>query len=368
MIYKNVFDYLISRVNKTLKSQKTKSTPNFIGVLDMAGFEYFEKNSFEQLCINYSNEYMQNYFNENVIIAETELYRSEGVKYIDIKMPDLKSTIDTIETKIFPCLNEQDKLPNGSNSNFYNSLTTIPKSRKQEFIIKHFAGEVAYCPDQFVSKNNDSMPPSLLQIIKMSKHVILKKIEADNLEVGKLRQKTVVTKFKNTLSELLATLNATTAHFVRCIKPNDELKPKVFDEKKVFLQLKFSGIQEAIKVLRQGYPNRINQADLPKMTGFPNYMNKRLLYKALFKMFGGLNSSDYTFGTTKIFFRNGVYHKFDMLVKNLREKNVDKRLVMHDSRFLQHFLFLQENFFRVQPPEKFIAKIKNFRFLYASCV
>ena len=324
-IYKHLFDYLIENINLTMSGSEIKhpvtsktsrlsltnskhsERSNFIGVLDMAGFETFPTNSFEQLCINYSNEHMQLYFNQNVILNETQLYKKEGltVGNIQIEIPDLQKTISILETQIFPILSEQDRLPNGSDDNFFKSLPKTTKKFRSftEFTIEHFAGNVNYDSSNFTKKNNDSLHPSMVLTIKNSSHSILKNFDSilkdssnsksNGSSLRKLTQKTVSTKFQEQLVLLITKLKSSNASFVRCIKSNDAQEKMQFLERKVYNQLLFSGVEGAITVLCQGFPNRVCYEDLPKIESLSKYP-RQLVFKALLKKLGGFNANDFT--------------------------------------------------------------------------
>jgi myosin-6 len=347
-IYKHLFDYLIENINSTMSGQekdssmsklsltnsKTLEKSNFIGVLDMAGFETFPTNSFEQLCINYSNEHMQLFFNQNVILNETQLYKKEGltVGTIEIEIPDLQKTISLIETQIFPILSEQDRLPNGSDDNFFKNLPKTTKKFRSftEFTIEHFAGNVAYDSSNFTKKNNDSLHPSMVLTMKNSSHSILKNFDSilqdssRKNSLRKLTQKTVSTKFQEQLVLLITKLKSSNASFVRCIKSNDAQEKMQFLERKVYNQLLFSGVEGAITVLCQGFPNRVCYEDLPKVESLSKYP-RQLVMKALLKKLGGFNANDFTFGVSKVFFKNGTYQKFDKMMSKMNngEGNID---------------------------------------------
>lgn len=368
-----MFDFIISKVNLKLGRQGANSAKNFknsvkiepasskfIGILDMAGFEYFDQNSFEQFCINYSNEHLQKYFNDKIIVDELKLYQTEGIllkqnseqvknlvqQINDISLKNVE-VIHLIENEIVPILNDSSKFLAGKSGgsqkmrnfsssalaggdNFYQNLPAKIKPHRKfssdydPFLVNHFAERVVYNSENFVSKNIDNLHASLVFCISESRNEILKSMVEQSNEfrsVGKLNQETVISKFKTQLRDLMSTLNLTNAHFIRCIKPNDLDALSKFHENKIQKQLKFSGIQEAVKVLKQGYPSRIKYQDLPQFEVklLPKFAqaNYKLIYSAILKNFGNFNKHEYEFGINMIFLKNNTFSKFDKLVENL---------------------------------------------------
>ena len=295
-IYGKLFDWIVYGVNDVLYRGKPG---NNIGILDIFGFEVFQVNSFEQLCINYCNERLQTFFNEIIFEGEMKVYEAEGIACDGITFKDNKGCVRLIDLKgagIFSFLDEEINLPKGSEEKLVKKLhhvfdeTAGTKSlyygrvmkNPNNFIVKHFAGEVTYVVDNFLEKNKDSLALSLLNHCNSSTVSLLKdpvpivNMSGDASEVstadkatiaspekggkstGKPSSKlTLCAKFKIDLDDLITTLRKTTPHFIRCVKPNDVQTPEKFDSVLALNQLKYSGLFEAINIRKAGYACRI---------------------------------------------------------------------------------------------------------------
>ncbi|KAM3926425.1 unconventional myosin-Vc [Leptodactylus fuscus] len=339
-IYSHLFDYVIEKINKALQFPGKQHT--FIGVLDIYGFETFEVNSFEQFCINYANEKLQQQFNLHVFKLEQEEYMKEDIPWTLIDFYDNQPVIDLIEAKmgILELLDEECLLPQGTDENWLqklynnfinkNPLFEKPRMSNRSFIIQHFADKVEYKCDGFLEKNRDTVYEALIDLIKTSKFQLCANFFQDNTEstnpykaairvqparpaikaANKELRKTVGNKFRNSLCLLMETLNATTPHYVRCIKPNDEKLPFEFDPKRVVQQLRACGVLETIRISAQSYPSRwtyiefygrysilMTQQEL-------SLSDKKHICKVVLQRLIQ-DSNQYQFGRTKIFFRAG---------------------------------------------------------------
>ncbi|XP_035889560.1 unconventional myosin-Vc isoform X2 [Phyllostomus discolor] len=285
-IYAHLFDFLVERINHALRFSGKQHT--FIGVLDIYGFETFDVNSFEQFCINYANEKLQQQFNLHVFKLEQEEYMKEDIPWTLIDFYDNQPVIDLIEAKmgILELLDEECLLPHGSDENWLqklynnfinkNSLFEKPRMSTTSFVIQHFADKVEYKCEGFLEKNRDTVYDVLVEILRESKFHLCAKFFQENpgppspfgsaitmksaKQVIKPNNKqlrtTVGNKFRSSLSLLMETLNATTPHYVRCIKPNDEKLPFEFDSKRIVQQLRACGVLETIRISAQSYPSR----------------------------------------------------------------------------------------------------------------
>lgn len=225
---------------------KASRNRSFIGVLDIYGFETFDVNSFEQFCINYANEKLQQQFNQHVFKLEQEEYEREELSWVRIDFYDNQSTIDLIEGSpgLINYLNEQCKVVNGSDSGWLNQITTCPTLKKNsnlqmprikstQFIVKHFAADVSYSTEGFMEKNKDAVSKQLLELFSLTKFPLLREILGslvvfDETAPGKQAvKKTVAGQFRDSLRDLMAVLCTTRPHYVRCIKPND-MKERFF--------------------------------------------------------------------------------------------------------------------------------------------
>lgn len=263
-IYGTLFDWLVSKINQSLPS---KDSAAFIGILDISGFEIFENNSFEQVCINFANEKIQQYFNRQILKQEQEIYLLEGLQWRKVEYKDNQDVIDLVEAKkngLLALLDEECIIPKGSDHSFCakvhtthasNAYLEAPKPSSQSkkklnkdegFIVKHFAGEVCYTVSGFLDKNNDTLHDDLLQLLFQSKKPFMKEIfptveDDDASTTGNRRFKSVSSKFQQQLASLMEQLNNTTSHFIRCIKPNQLQKPDIFENDGVMTQLRYNG-------------------------------------------------------------------------------------------------------------------------------
>ena len=347
-IYANLFNWIVDHVNKALHS--TVKQHSFIGVLDIYGFETFEINSFEQFCINYANEKLQQQFNMHVFKLEQEEYMKEQIPWTLIDFYDNQPCINLIEAKmgVLDLLDEECKMPKGSDDTWaqklYNThlnkcaLFEKPRLSNKAFIIKHFADKVEYQCEGFLEKNKDTVYEEQIKVLKSSKFKLLPELFQDEEkaisptsatpsgrvplsrtpvkpakarpgQTSKEHKKTVGHQFRNSLHLLMETLNATTPHYVRCIKPNDFKFPFTFDEKRAVQQLRACGVLETIRISAAGFPSRWTYQEF-----FSRYRvlmkqkdvlsdRKQTCKNVLEKLI--LDKDKYQFGKTKIFFRAG---------------------------------------------------------------
>ncbi|KAM6387833.1 unconventional myosin-Vc [Pluvialis apricaria] len=339
-IYSHLFDFIVERINQALQFPGKQHT--FIGVLDIYGFETFDVNSFEQFCINYANEKLQQQFNLHVFKLEQEEYMKEDIPWTLIDFYDNQPVIDLIEAKmgILELLDEECLLPHGTDENWlqklYNNFVNKnaffekPRMSNTSFIIQHFADKVEYKYEGFLEKNRDTVHEVLIEILKESKFHLCANFFQDNpvsvspfsstiniksarpvlKSPNKQLRMTVGNKFRSSLSLLMGTLNATTPHYVRCIKPNDEKLPFEFDSKRVAQQLRACGVLETIRISAQSYPSRWTYIEFFSrysilMTQQELSINdkKQICKIVLQRLIQDHNQ--YQFGRTKIFFRAG---------------------------------------------------------------
>ncbi|XP_041105440.1 myosin VIa isoform X1 [Polyodon spathula] len=345
-VYGRLFDNVVKRVNQCFPFD---SSSFFIGVLDIAGFEYFEHNSFEQFCINYCNEKLQQFFNERILKEEQELYQKEGLGVNEVHYVDNQDCIDLVEAKlvgILDILDEENRLPQASDQHFTDAVhqkhkdhfrLSIPRKSKltihrnirddEGFIIRHFAGAVCYETTQFVEKNNDALHMSLEYLVCESKDRFVRELFENSTNSKDLKQKagklsfiSVGNKFKTQLNILLEKLRSTGSSFIRCVKPNLKMVSHQFEGAQILSQLQCSGMVSVLDLMQGGFPSRAPFHELYNM--YKKYMpvkltrlDPRLFCKALFKALG-LNENDYKFGLTKVFFRPGKFAEFDQIMKS----------------------------------------------------
>eukprot|EP00158_Paraphelidium_tribonemae_P009966 Partr_v1_DN29015_c0_g1_i3_m58774 putative Myosin VIIA len=280
-LYSWLFDWLVGKVNEKTVVNGTRLS---IGVLDIFGFEDFEKNSFEQLCINYANEKLQQFFNNHIFKLEQEEYKKEKISWDDISFTDNQQCLDLISKKplgILQLLDEESSLPKATDKSFVekvknnhekNPYFSKSKTSTTTFVLAHYAGKIEYALDGFLDKNRDLLRPDLEKACMESNFKFLNEIINSQIEESTRRlsvknptstvrapqaaKKTAGSKFDESLGLLITNLNSCHPHFVRCIKPNMVKKADVFDENMVLLQLRYSGLLETIKIRQSGFPVR----------------------------------------------------------------------------------------------------------------
>ncbi|XP_062841982.1 unconventional myosin-XV [Trichomycterus rosablanca] len=281
ILYSLLFNWLTDRINTLVYPVNDVLS---ISILDIYGFEDLTFNSFEQLCINYANEYLQFFFNRVVFRDEQEEYRREQISWEEVSFSDNQACIDLISAKphgILRILDDQCGFPQATDHTFlqkchyhhgHNPLYSKPKMPLPEFSIKHFAGKVTYQVHKFLDKNYDQVRQEVLDLFIQSKHKMVANLFIDYSEVisqqkTHIRKNSTVTrryqastaaaKFQMSLLELMEKMERCNPFFVRCIKPNNNKEPHMFDMEQVATQLHYSGILETIRIRREGYPIRV---------------------------------------------------------------------------------------------------------------
>lgn len=327
-IYEKVFATIVSLINKTLGSTASKNDTRYIGVLDIAGFEIFETNSFEQLCINYTNERLQQFFNHHMFVLEQDEYLRENIEWNFVDFGhDLQPTIDLIEKAspmgIFSCLDEECVMPRATDRSFTDKLdrlwdkTSQYKASRltQGFVLTHYAAQVEYTTDQWLEKNRDPLSENVVDILSKSSVPLVRQMFGED-QPSKLSGvkrgifRTVAQKHKEQLTHLMAQLEATKPHFVRCIIPNHEKTPKLIDNLLVLDQLRCNGVLEGIRIARSGFPNRLFFSEFRQRYGFlgnlpSGYLEGQKASSMILHRLK-LDSSLYRIGLTKVFFKAGV--------------------------------------------------------------
>uniref|UniRef100_A0A8B9KRH1 Si:ch73-194h10.2 n=1 Tax=Astyanax mexicanus TaxID=7994 RepID=A0A8B9KRH1_ASTMX len=271
-IYGRLFIWIVEKINSAIyKPPAEGSTCQSIGLLDIFGFENFKQNSFEQLCINFANEQLQQFFVKHVFKLEQEEYARENIVWTHIEYSDNQRTLDILAVRslnILSLIDEESHFPKGTDSTLLNKLdkthskSTIYISPKNDhdtkFGIQHFAGPVFYDSKGFLEKNRDALSLDLILLVETSTNKLLKKIFHSELSTNdtKGRVLTLCGQFRLSLDALMKTLTACQPYFIRCIKPNDFKKPMLFDRELCMRQLRYSGMMETIRIRKAGYPIR----------------------------------------------------------------------------------------------------------------
>jgi myosin-1 len=267
-IYFNMFDWIVARVNASLKARGAQS--HSIGILDIYGFEIFERNSFEQLCINYVNEKLQQIFIQLTLKAEQEEYAREQIQWTPIKYFDNKVVCELIEEKrppgVFAALNDACATahadPTAADQTFVQRLNALADNqyfqpRQGQFIIKHYAGDVAYAIDGMTDKNKDQLLKDLLNLVGASSNKFLHTIFPDQVDQdNRRRPPTAGDKIKLSANDLFATLIKSSPSYIRTIKPNENKSPTEYNVSNVMHQIKYLGLQENVRIRRAGFAYR----------------------------------------------------------------------------------------------------------------
>uniref|UniRef100_A0A674DRG3 Myosin VIIAa n=1 Tax=Salmo trutta TaxID=8032 RepID=A0A674DRG3_SALTR len=272
-IYGRLFVWIVEKINAAIykpPSHEPKALRRSIGLLDIFGFENFTINSFEQLCINFANENLQQFFVRHVFKLEQEQYNLEHINWQHIEFTDNQDALDMIAIKpmnIISLIDEESKFPKGTDTTMLNKLNSqhklntnyIPPKNNHEtqFGLQHFAGVVYYETRGFLEKNRDTLHGDIIQLVHSSRNKFIKQIfQADVGAETRKRSPTLSSQFKRSLEQLMRTLSVCQPFFVRCIKPNENKKPMLFDRELCVRQLRYSGMMETIRIRRAGYPIR----------------------------------------------------------------------------------------------------------------
>ncbi|KAL0108469.1 hypothetical protein PUN28_015189 [Cardiocondyla obscurior] len=339
-IYAELFNWIVTNINSSLQSPSQAHC--FIGVLDIYGFETFEINSFEQFCINYANEKLQQQFNQHVFKLEQEEYLKEDIEWTFIDFYDNQPCIDLIETKlgILDLLDEECRMPKGSDASWAEKMYTKcikskhfekPRFGTSAFLIHHFADLVQYETAGFLEKNRDTVIEEQVDVLRSGENKLLRRLFTDEdpklavphtrvkvstqksapaSTANKQNKKTVGSQFRDSLNMLMATLNATTPHYVRCIKPNDEKEAFEYSPVRAVQQLRACGVLETIRISAAGFPSQRTYGDFFQryrcLCKFKEIRRDDLKETCRRILARYINDEDkFKFGKTKVLFRAG---------------------------------------------------------------
>ncbi|XP_054134637.1 myosin-1B-like isoform X1 [Melozone crissalis] len=344
-VYEKMFLWMVVRINEQLDTKQPRQY--FIGVLDIAGFEIFDFNSLEQLCINFTNEKLQQFFNHHMFVLEQEEYKKEGIEweFIDFGM-DLAACIELIEKPmgIFSILEEECMFPKATDTSFKNKLydqhlgkssnfqKPKPAKGKAEahFSLVHYAGTVDYNITGWLEKNKDPLNETVIGLYQKSSVKTLALLFASygggeaeasgggggGKKGGKKKGssfQTVSALFRENLNKLMTNLRSTHPHFVRCIIPNETKTPGAMEHELVLHQLRCNGVLEGIRICRKGFPSRVLYADFKQRYKVLNASaipegqfidSKKASEKLLSSI--DVDHTQYKFGHTKVFFKAGL--------------------------------------------------------------
>ncbi|XP_028196414.1 myosin-9 [Glycine soja] len=325
-LYSRLFDWLVQKINISIGQDP--SSKCLIGVLDIYGFESFQMNSFEQFCINFTNEKLQQHFNQHVFKMEQEEYTKEGIDWSYLEFVDNQDVLDLIEKKpggIIALLDEACMFPKSTHETFSQKLYQTfkdhkrfikPKLTRSDFTVVHYAGEVQYQSEQFLDKNKDYVVPEHQDMLSASKcsfvSGLFPPISEETAKSAKFSS--IGSRFKLQLQQLMDALSLTEPHYIRCVKPNSLLKPCIFENMNVIQQLRSGGVLEAVRIKCAGFPTHWTFHDFLTRLGIlapevlrGNFEEKDSCKKILEKI--GL--AGYQIGKTQIFLRAGQMAELD---------------------------------------------------------
>ncbi|XP_010214637.1 PREDICTED: myosin-3, partial [Tinamus guttatus] len=361
-VFEKMFLWMVVRINQQLDTKQPRQY--FIGVLDIAGFEIFDFNSLEQLCINFTNEKLQQFFNHHMFVLEQEEYKKEGIEweFIDFGM-DLAACIELIEKPmgIFSILEEECMFPKATDTSFKNKLydqhlgksnnfqKPKPAKGKAEahFSLVHYAGTVDYNISGWLDKNKDPLNETVVGLYQKSSLKTLALLfasAAGEAESGGGKKggkkkgssfQTVSALFRENLNKLMTNLRSTHPHFVRCIIPNETKTPGAMEHELVLHQLRCNGVLEGIRICRKGFPSRILYADFKQRYKVLNasaipegqFIDSK---KASEKLLGSIDvdHTQYKFGHTKVFFKAGLLG----LLEEMRDEKLAQLITRTQAR------------------------------------
>ncbi|XP_008294922.1 myosin heavy chain, fast skeletal muscle-like [Stegastes partitus] len=332
-VYEKMFLWMVLRINQMLDTKQPRQF--FIGVLDIAGFEIFDYNSLEQLCINFTNEKLQQFFNHHMFVLEQEEYKKEGIEweFIDFGM-DLAACIELIEKPmgIFSILEEECMFPKASDTTFKNKLydqhlgkssnfqkpKPVKGKAEAHFSLVHYAGTVDYSITGWLDKNKDPLNETVVQLYQKASLKLLAFLYSNYASSDAAKKKgssfqTVSALFRENLGKLMTNLRSTHPHFVRCLIPNETKTPGIMEHHLVIHQLRCNGVLEGIRICRKGFPSRIQYGDFKQRYKVLNasvipegqFIDNK---KAAEKLLGSIDvdHTQYKFGHTKVFFKAGL--------------------------------------------------------------
>ncbi|CAI9303676.1 unnamed protein product [Lactuca saligna] len=323
-VYTSVFSWIVETINKSLKGE---SGSRCISILDIYGFESFQKNSFDQLLINYANERLQQHFVRHIFKLEQEEYESEGIEWKKVEFVDNQGCLDLFEKKnmgILSILDEASNTSEATDLTFFNKIKQHLilgfDDEKGSFKVNHYAGEVKYESTGFLEKNRDTLHSDTLQFLSSSCNNFLK-TDFDNQTLG--------TKFKYQLFKMFQMLEKSNPHFIRCIRPNAKQLQGTFDKETVLQQLRCSGILEIIKISKSRYPTRMSHQEFANRFGCLLLSKKSYCQDVLSTSVAVLQQfrvlpEAYQLGYTKIYFRQEQFLVLEKLRKQVMENKVEK--------------------------------------------
>ncbi|KAL0397490.1 UNVERIFIED_CONTAM: Myosin-12 [Sesamum calycinum] len=324
-IYSRLFDWIVDKINSSIGQDP--NAKSIIGVLDIYGFESFKINSFEQLCINLTNEKLQQHFNQHVFKMEQEEYTKEEINWSYVEFVDNQDVLDLIEKKpggIIALLDEACMFPKSTHETFAQKMYQTykahkrfskPKLARTDFTINHYAGDVTYQADQFLDKNKDYVVAEHQALLTESKCSFVANLFPPLPDEASKQSKfsSIGTRFKQQLQSLMETLSTTEPHYIRCVKPNTVLKPGIFENFNVLNQLRCGGVLEAIRISCAGYPTKRTFDEFIDRFGMlaPDVVDGSDEKSACIAICDKMGLKGYQIGKSKVFLRAGQMAELD---------------------------------------------------------
>ncbi|GAB2284575.1 hypothetical protein Dimus_019029 [Dionaea muscipula] len=367
-IYVSLFNWLVEQINISLGVGENQ-TGRSISILDIYGFESFQKNSFEQFCINYANERLQQHFNRHLLKLEQEDYEADGIDWTKVHFEDNQECLDLFEKKplgLLSLLDEESNFPKATDLTFTNKLKQHLESnscfkgrRDGAFSVRHFAGEVLYDTHGFLEKNRDPLPSDSIHLLSCCSSSLLKFFAPDVLNqsqksvgpsqscVNDCQKLSVGMKFKGQLYKLMHRLESTAPHFIRCIKPNSMQLPGKYEKDLVLQQLRCCGVLEVVRIARSGYPTRMTHQEFSQRYGLllsdKNVSQDPLsISVAVLQQFNILPDM-YQVGYTKLYFRTGQIGALENLRKRFLQAVIGVQSCFRGHRARCQFYQLKAN-------------------------
>ncbi|XP_015082008.1 myosin-2-like isoform X1 [Solanum pennellii] len=352
-IYANLFDWIVDQMNRNLAMDKEQMGRS-INILDIYGFESFQGNSFEQFLINYANERLQQHANRHLLKLEQEEYELDGIDWSKVDFEDNQECLNLFEKKpigLISLLNEESNSLTATDLTFVCKLkqhiksSPCFKSEREEFCIRHYAGEVTYDATGFLAKNRDVLHPDIIQLLSSSDSHLPedKKLSIPSTDAGVLdfQKQSVATKFKDNLFKLMQQLENTIPHFICCIKPNNKQLPGMSDKDLVIEQLRCCGVLEVVRISRSGYPTRLTHQEFTSRYGFllpkdnacqdPLSMSVAILHQF------GILPELYQVGYTKLYFRSGQIASLEDARNQVLQGTLELQKCFRGHRARRHF-------------------------------